>query len=159
MLSNFNNYTQRIVETAMLAAVAGLSYSIAVLLKLESYLSYVLPLPVVLAAVRGGAKSAIKCLTVAFLLLFIIVGPFRAVAYLLVYGLLSLGLGATFSSNLPWSIGVPVASLARVAGFLAYLSLSSFFTNENLMAITLTNIYAMLVRVSRSNLFSVIFTE
>jgi Predicted membrane protein (DUF2232) len=138
---------QRIVETAMLAAVAGLSYSIAVLLKLEGYLSYVLPLPVVLAAVRGGAKSAVKCLTVAFLLLFIIVGPFRAVAYLLVYGLLSLGLGATFSLNLPWSIGVPVAALARVAGFLAYLSLSSFFTNENLMAITLNNIYAMLVRV------------
>ena len=130
----------------MLAAVAGLSYSIAVLLKLEGYLSYVLPLPVVLAAVRGGAKSAIKCLTVAFLLLFIIVGPFRAVAYLLVYGLLSLGLGATFALNLPWSIGVPVSAMARVAGFLAYLSLSSFFTNENLMAITLNNIYAMLVR-------------
>jgi hypothetical protein len=54
----------------MLAAVAGLSYSIATLLKLEGYLSYILPLPVVLAALRGGPVAATKALTVAFLLLF-----------------------------------------------------------------------------------------
>jgi len=62
--------TKKIVETAMLAAVAGLAYTLATLLKLEAYLSYALPLPVVLAALRGGPNAAVKCLTVAFLLLF-----------------------------------------------------------------------------------------
>jgi hypothetical protein len=54
----------------MLAAVAGLSYTLATLLKLEGYLSYVLPLPVVLAALRGGPVAAAKALAVAFILLF-----------------------------------------------------------------------------------------
>lgn len=129
----------------MLAAVAGLSYTLAVLLKLEGYLSYVLPLPIVLAALRGGMGAACKSLVVAFLLLFILVGPFRAVAYFLVYGVLSLAMGATCVLKLPWAIGVPLAAVSRVAGFLTYFALSSFMTNENLMAIMLTNIHALLV--------------
>lgn len=62
--------TRRLVETAMLAAVAGLAYTIATLMKIEGYLNYILPLPVILSSLRGGPSSAIKSLTVAFLLLF-----------------------------------------------------------------------------------------
>ena len=62
--------TRQMAETAMLAAVAGLAYTLSTVLKLEGYLSYVLPLPVVLAALRGGPMAAMKSLTVAFLLLF-----------------------------------------------------------------------------------------
>ena len=58
------------MDTAMLAAVSGLSYTLSTLLKLEGYLSYVLPLPIVLSALRSGTKNSIKCLFVAFLLLF-----------------------------------------------------------------------------------------
>ena len=130
----------------MLAAVSGLAYTLAVLLKIEGYLSYVLPLPIVIAALRGGALAALKSLTVAFLLLFILIGPFRAVAYLLVYGLLSLAMGASMALKLPWAVGVPLAAVSRVVGFLSYFALSSFMTNENLMGITLNNIYALLVR-------------
>lgn len=54
----------------MLAAIAGLAYTIATLLKLEGYLSYALPLPVVIAAMRGGFAASLKSLIVAFLLLF-----------------------------------------------------------------------------------------
>lgn len=58
------------MDTAMMAAVSGLSYTLSTLLKLEGYLSYVLPLPIVLSALRSGSKNSIKCLFVTFLLLF-----------------------------------------------------------------------------------------
>jgi hypothetical protein len=62
--------TLRMVETAMLAAVAGLAYTVATLLKLEGYLAYVMPLPVVVACLRNGAGAGVKTTAVAFLLLF-----------------------------------------------------------------------------------------
>ena len=90
---------RRVVETAMLAAVAGLAYTISTLLKLEGYLSYVLPLPVVLSAMRsrpGDIATPVQCVVVVFLLLFILLGPVRAVTYVLVYGMLSIALGVSF---------------------------------------------------------------
>jgi hypothetical protein len=44
----------------MLAAVGGLAYLLSTILKLESGLGYVLPLPVVLSAQRGGAAAGFK---------------------------------------------------------------------------------------------------
>lgn len=132
----------------MLAAVAGLSYTLATLFKLESYLSYILPLPVVLAAKRGGAVAALKSLFTAFLLLFILLGPFRALTYLLIYGLLSLSMGCSWALKLPWAVSVPLAAVARMAGFLSYFALSSWISNENLMSLMLTNIHNMLDQFS-----------
>ena len=53
----------------MLAAVTGLAYTVGNLLRLEGYMAYVLPLPVVLAALRSGPCGALKTLTTALLLL------------------------------------------------------------------------------------------
>lgn len=53
----------------MLAAVTGLVYTVGNLLRLEGYLAYGLPLPIVLAALRSGPLPALKTLTVAVLLL------------------------------------------------------------------------------------------
>lgn len=61
---------KRIVETAMFAAVTGLAYVLATLLKLESYLSYILPLPVLISSLESGPGAAAKTVTVTFLLLF-----------------------------------------------------------------------------------------
>ena len=54
----------------MLAAVTGLAYTLATLLKLESYLGYFLPLPVIISALQSGAVAGLKTVTTAFLLLF-----------------------------------------------------------------------------------------
>lgn len=54
----------------MLAAVTGLAYVLATLLRLEGYLSYILPMPVVISALDGGPAAGLKTVTVTFLLLF-----------------------------------------------------------------------------------------
>jgi hypothetical protein len=54
-------YTMKVlVETAMLAAVGGLAYLLSTLLRLESGLGYALPMPIVLAAMRGGPAAGFK---------------------------------------------------------------------------------------------------
>ena len=60
---------QSLVETAMLAAVSGLAYTLATLLKLESYLGYFLPMPVIVAAMRSGPASGRKTMTATCFLL------------------------------------------------------------------------------------------
>ena len=53
----------------MLAAVSGLAYTLATLLKLESYLGYFLPMPVIVAAMRSGPASGRKTMTATCFLL------------------------------------------------------------------------------------------
>lgn len=139
---------KKLVETSMLAAVAGLSYTFATLLKLEGYLSYVLPLPVVLASVRSGVRASCSCVFVVFLLLFVLMGPVRAVTYVLVYGLLSLSLGASFRMNLPWTVSVPLGACARILGQWLYVLVTSWVTNENLLELLITNAQTLLDNMS-----------
>lgn len=54
----------------MLAAVGGLAFAVAALLKLTSYLAYFMPLPVVLSAMRNGpAAGQMTTLVTSILLL------------------------------------------------------------------------------------------
>ena len=54
----------------MLAAVGGLAYTLAALLRVQSYLGYLLPLPIVVAAMRGGGAAGRRTMSAtAFLLL------------------------------------------------------------------------------------------
>ena len=53
----------------MLAAVSGLAFTLATLLKLESYLGYFLPMPVIVAAMRSGPAAGRKTMTATCFLL------------------------------------------------------------------------------------------
>ncbi len=53
----------------MLAAVGGLCYLMAAVLKLETSIGYFLPMPVVLAAMRGGPMAGVKTMTTTALLI------------------------------------------------------------------------------------------
>lgn len=140
---------KRVIETAMLAAVTGLAYTLSTLLKLEGYLSYCLPLPVVLSAMRSeDIATPVQCVVVAFLLLFILLGPVRAVTYVLVYGLLSIALGISFKTGLPWAVSVPLGAVARLAGQWMYISVTSWVTNENLLELLISNAQTLLDNMS-----------
>jgi hypothetical protein len=61
---------QVLVETAMFAAVGGLAFSIAAVLKLQGYMGYLLPMPIVLSAIRSGPAVARKTTVATAFLLF-----------------------------------------------------------------------------------------
>lgn len=71
---------QRLVETAMLAAVGGVVYTLASILKLHSYLGYFQPMPIVVAAMRWGPAAGRKTMTATC---FLLLGPFEPFLLLL----------------------------------------------------------------------------
>ena len=70
-LLSLNNalHMQRLVETAMLAAVGGVLYTLATVLKLQGYSAYVQPMPIVVAAMRWGPTAGRKTMTATCFLL------------------------------------------------------------------------------------------
>ena len=53
----------------MLAAVSGLAFTLSTLLGLETYIGYLLPMPVIVAAMRSGASGGRKTMTATCFLL------------------------------------------------------------------------------------------
>ena len=75
----------------------------------------------------------------------VLLGPLQSCTFLLNQGLLAATLGAFWSAQAHWAISVPAAALVRVTGTLGYIVLSSWTMNENLFALLLSNVYALLV--------------
>lgn len=70
MEADHSHWPQVLVETAMFAAVGGLAFSIAAVLKLQGYMGYLLPMPIVLSAIRSGPAVARKTTVATAFLLF-----------------------------------------------------------------------------------------
>ena len=60
---------QRLVETAMLAAVSGLAYTLATIFRVDVYLGYFLPMPIFIAAMRSGAGASRRTVSATCFLL------------------------------------------------------------------------------------------
>jgi hypothetical protein len=52
--------TARLVDVAMLASLGGLAFALGAVLRLQAYLSYLLPLPVAVAAGRWGPAAGVR---------------------------------------------------------------------------------------------------
>ncbi|CAK0783478.1 hypothetical protein CVIRNUC_006677 [Coccomyxa viridis] len=135
---------QRLVETAMLAAVGGVLFTLATVLKLQGYSAYVQPMPIVIAAMRWGPAAGRKAMTATCFLLLVLLGPLQCLTFLLNHGLLAASLGAFWSVQAHWALSVPAAALVRVGGQLTYIALTSWTLNENLFALLMSNVYSLL---------------
>lgn len=137
-----------LVETAMLAAVSGLAFTLATLLKLENYLGYFLPMPVIVAAMRSGPAAGRKTMTATCFLLLLLLGPIRAVSYVLMHGLLAVCLGALWCWRAHWRVTLLTGSLIRLLGIIGYLVVTSWTLNEDLFSLLLANVYSFLDRIA-----------
>ncbi|PNW81039.1 hypothetical protein CHLRE_07g340150v5 [Chlamydomonas reinhardtii] len=142
--------TRTLVETAMLAAVSGLAYLLSTILKLETSLGYFLPLPVVLAAMRGGGRAGWRTMSATCFLLVVLLGPLRAASYLWLHGLLAATLGSLWKARCGFWTCIAAGAAVRMLGQFAYLLMSSVMMNENMWALMLSNIYNMLDQISAS---------
>ena len=76
-----------------------------------------------------------------------LLGPLQSLTFLLNQGLLAATLGSFWAGQAHWAVSVPAAALVRVSGTLAYIMLSSWTMNENLFALLMSNVYALLVSI------------
>ena len=77
----------------MLAALDGLVFTLFATLGLDRSAGWLLPLPVVVAAVRHGAAAGVRTSLTAVGLLLLLQGPLRAASFLCMHGLASSVLG------------------------------------------------------------------
>jgi Na+/serine symporter len=78
----------------------------------------------------------------------VLLGPLRAISYIFLHGILAATLGSLWRYHASWWVSVPLGALVRMAGQLAYLVLSSVTMNENLFAVMLSNVHALLDQIS-----------
>jgi hypothetical protein len=75
----------------------------------------------------------------------VLLGPLRAVTYVLMHGLTSAALGTMWVWRWPWAASILAGSVLRMAGQMGYLVLSSFTMNENLFAVMVANVHNLMV--------------
>lgn len=133
-----------LVEAAMLAAMTGLTFHVSSLFRFDAYFGALFPLPVVIAAARWGEKAAMRTLVVATLLLALISGPLRALNYFCLHGVLAYTLGSLWVRGSSWWVTIPVSALTRTCGILGSLAVSSLVWRENVLALLVTQMYALI---------------
>ncbi|GBG74261.1 hypothetical protein CBR_g18672 [Chara braunii] len=136
--------TRQLVETAMLAATAGLAFFITNLLRLEGYIGCFLPLPPVIAALRWNAAAGRKTMVATLLLLFLIGGPLKAVSYVLLHGMLGMVMGGLWSWHVSWTSSLLLCTFVRMLGLILSVAMSSWFIKENLLALLINQAHASL---------------
>ena len=77
-----------------------------------------------------------------------LLGPLRAVTYVLMHGMTAAALGTMWVWRWPWAASVLVGSALRMLGQLGYLLLSSATMNENLFAVMVANVHNLMVRMN-----------
>jgi hypothetical protein len=78
----------------------------------------------------------------------VLLGPLRAVGYIFLHGALAATLGTLWRWRVSWWLSICAGALVRMGGQLAYLVLSSITMNENLFAVMLSNVHALLDQIS-----------
>ena len=133
----------------MLAALSGLAYLLGTLLKFENTVGYFLPLPIILSSFRSSSgSSGWKTMSATTFLLIVLLGPLKALSYLLLHGAVAATLGSLWTKKVGWWVSISASSMVRLLGQLAYLLLSSVTMNENFFGIVLNNVHSMLDQIS-----------
>jgi hypothetical protein len=149
-----------LAERSMFAACTALLYLIGFSFRLEGYMGYLLPLPIILMGVRHGVKSSWNTLALISILQTVLFGPVRAASFICTHGFYSAAL-ATFwswpkkkgkSSLLQgkekkkkkvWLAIVLGTSLARAVGLVGTIFLASFTLGDNVLALILNGIESL----------------
>ncbi|KAI5084526.1 hypothetical protein GOP47_0000695 [Adiantum capillus-veneris] len=134
--------TKRLVETAMLAAAAGLAYFLSNTFRVENYFGCFFPLPLVISSLRWGVSAGRKTMVATGMLLLVLSGPLKAATYLLMHGFLGLTMGALWRSKMSWGTSLIICTLVRSTGAMGFVFLTSWLIRENLLVLITINAHA-----------------
>lgn len=148
--------TLRLVECAMFAAVAGLTYLLSNSLAIENYFGCFFALPIVISSMRWGVAAGRKTMVATAVLLLVLSGPVKALTYVLMHGLLGFTMGSLWRLRVKWSFSIFLCTLVRAIGALGYVLTSSFLIRENILALITVNVHATLTLIFNSLGFNTI---
>lgn len=139
--------TLRLVECAMLAALAGLTYVLSNALTIENYFGWFFAFPIVMSSLRWGLEAGRKTMVATAMLLLTLCGPIKAATYLLLHGFLGLAMGSLMRLKMNWSVSILLCACVRAMGAVGYVIVSSFLIRENILYLIAINIHASLMGV------------
>ncbi|XP_044488122.1 uncharacterized protein LOC123212936 isoform X3 [Mangifera indica] len=105
--------TLRLVECSMFAAVTGLVYFLSNSLSIENYFGCFFSLPIVITSMRWGVAAGRKTMVATAMLLLVLSGPVKALAYLLTHGLLGFTMGSLWRMGTNWGLSIFLCTIAR----------------------------------------------
>jgi uncharacterized protein YybS (DUF2232 family) len=120
------------VETAFLASTTALIWLINYYFPLGPVLRVFFSLPIALAYLRWGRRSAWMTTLVACLLLAVLMGPPRSLQFLMPYGLLGVTLGGLWRRRVGWPVSLGWGTLVAATGLFFQIGLVSLLLGENL---------------------------
>ena len=105
-----------LVETAFLASTASLIWLVNYYFPMGPLLRIFFPLPIALAYLRWGLRTAWMTAVVSGLLLSVLMGPTRSILFLIPFGLLGVQLGALWRRQAGWTISIGLGALLGSLG-------------------------------------------
>ncbi len=138
------------VESAFLASATGIIFLINYYFPLGPFLRMFFPIPIALAYLRRGRRTAIMTAIVAGLLLSVLMGPTRSIQFLIPYGLCGLVLGFLWTRRAPWAISIPAGTVVGSFGTAFQIGLLSVLLGENVwlyLTVQLTNVVGWIARL------------
>ncbi|KDO70164.1 hypothetical protein CISIN_1g031495mg [Citrus sinensis] len=93
---------------------------------------------------RWGVAAGRKTMVATAMLLLVLSGPVKALAYLLTHGVLGFSMGSLWRLGVDWGLSIFLCTIARSAGAMGYILTSSFLIRENILALITINIHASL---------------
>jgi uncharacterized protein YybS (DUF2232 family) len=120
------------VETAFLASATALIFFINYYFPLGPILRMFFPIPVALAYLRWGRRSAVMTMLVTFLLLSVLMGPTRSIQFMIPHGFIGILLGAMWRQQSPWLASILAGTLLGTLGSIFQLFLVSLLLGENI---------------------------
>lgn len=127
--------TLALVETAFLASTTVLLWLADLLLPLAQFVRVLLPIPIVLCALRWNFRQAALGMLAAGLLILTLCGPVSALRYVLPFGVFGLWCSYSWPRGVGWQWSIPVGALITLAGFGLQVVLASWTLGTNTWAL------------------------
>ncbi|MBA3923559.1 MAG: DUF2232 domain-containing protein [Nostocaceae cyanobacterium] len=134
----------RLVETAFLASAASLIWFINFYFPLGPVLRIFFPTPIALVYLRWGNRAAWMAAVVCGLLLTVLMGPSRALLFVMPFSFMGVLLGATWYRRSSWLVSITLGSLLGTIGVFFRLWLLSVLSGEDLWVYAINQIAGIL---------------
>ena len=118
-------------------------FHLSSLLRMESTFGATFPLPMVLAGVRHGRRGCLLTFCIASVLLVVLAGPIRTASFILMHGTVGVATGLACAADLPWTPAVLLTAVARTAGAIGTVLLSSAVVGENMFVLVASQAYGI----------------
>ena len=136
--------TLPLVETAFLASTSSMIWLVTYYFPMGPVLRIFFPVPIALAYLRWGKRTALMTTVVSGLLLTVLMGPTRSILFVIPFGLLGMQLGGMWRRGSGWMMSISLGTLLGAVGFFFKIWLVSILLGDDLWVYVTVQVTAII---------------